>query len=916
MLKKLGNIFKSDLPPNILGTVIPTTTDTTTPNFFGVLNFNKILANYTRYEKNINIFRSFIQIDTVKAAELNLSYFKTITINKFQNSKWNTIQNSGYTGLLDENQTVNIKNFISNDTVNRNFDLVKNDILGRDLNLNATYNKFSVENFTSRKAYNYNSGLTVDSSLNVSQYQDLFFELNFSTNLKVANSNLFPSFSNITKYDLIIYAMNSNDEIIDVKKIENFDTSIINWNVDSTTLLYNIDDVEFDRLLNMTFDSVVFNNLRRKFYINTTQYCKDIKQQLGFFPIETISIQEDSNPIEIQLDKINIENVFASTDKIALTCENDLSDLSAPVNLTYKIFMKIAGMNSYVIKSFVNTISDQSALSLISQQQKFQNFLNHTTVKYLTNLNLIKVDLSLLNVAFNDNNFNPKISSIFINNDTFKDYAAQTFTFLPSSDSFANLNLQGNALKDVVTISSNLTENILTFYLRNYANNPLSLKFIFEQNFEIYEVNFPIETIYSTVNYEQSLTINNNNLTTKDFSNLNIEYLIKIKNFKNSNTNLNRYLSLNYENIFLQELQTGTQQLSRDFENNIFVIIKKSIYQEKIHVKDKYYIFNKDINFDNLQLQLQTETDLNLKLNFNDNVQINRFFFKRNQFDNLDVKKNVKYVFEARIMIIPIGFFITTYDYATKQRIKELLCLNNFQNSLPSENKLIEIFEILKKINDNKFSDLNQIYLYKLYNEFCLKDTQASNEILLSINNTVNIPNSNKLNFKNINYNLLRNATGKSLRFNINFDASLKNSSNENFTLLLSKLSNIFNSFYFKDNNSYIEISQIIPEFTSLELKRELNKNLSYVFNINSNSATIVASLDLTPELSRFFNFAYTRSTLDFAPYNLDFLNNNLYVKLELPTSLSNNNDSDIIEFFDINTDAQYCLLNFYDFLI
>ena len=180
----------------------------------------------------------------------------------------------------------------------------------------------------------------------------------------------------------------------------------------------------------------------------------------------------------------------------------------------------------------------------------------------------------------------------------------------------------------------------------------------------------------------------------------------------------------------------------------------------------------------------------------------------------------------------------------------------------------------------------------------------------------MNIPNSNKLNFKNINYNLLRNATGKSLRFNINFDASLKNSSNENFTLLLSKLSNIFNSFYFKDNNSYIEISQIIPEFTSLELKRELNNNLSYVFNINSNSATIIASLDLKPELNRFFNFAYTRSTLDFAPYNFDFLNKNLYVKLELPTSLSNNNDSDTVEFFDINTDAQYCLLNFYDFLI
>ena len=99
MLKKLGNIFKSELPPNSRGTAIPSSNDT-------------ILANYTRYERNPRIFRTFVEIDTVKAQQLELSYFKTITINKFQNSKYST-EELGYIKLLDENQRIDLKKFLT-----------------------------------------------------------------------------------------------------------------------------------------------------------------------------------------------------------------------------------------------------------------------------------------------------------------------------------------------------------------------------------------------------------------------------------------------------------------------------------------------------------------------------------------------------------------------------------------------------------------------------------------------------------------------------------------------------------------------------------------------------------------------------------------------------------------------------------
>ena len=908
MLKKLGNIFKSELPvTNLAGTRIPSIENS-------VLNFNRILANYTRYERNTNIFRTYIEIDTNKAQELGLSYFKTITINKFQNSKYSAIK-LGYTSLLDENQRIDLKKFLTQENLDRNFDLIKNDILGRDLNLSEIHNKFSVENFASRKAYNYNLGLTVDNNLNISQYQDLFFELAFNTTFNFGTvPEAFSFLNSVSQYDLIIYAMNSNDEIIDVKKINNFNTANVNWNIDKTTLLYDIDDVDFDKLFRMSFDTVVFNSLRRQFYINITEECKALKKNLGFFPVETISIQENSRPIELQLDKISVAQAFSASDKITLNCNEDLTLQSVPVVLNYKLFMKIAGRNSYVIKTFNNTITDRSAIEAISQKQNLIRFLANTKITYFTGNNSIKVELSLLKSAFNDNNFNPSLSSIFINDNSSIDYAPQAFTFIPRSESIEDLNLTGTALKSIVQNSKNQTENNGIFYLRNYSNNPLTLKFVFEQDFEIYEISFPIEVIYELTDYQQSLNITNNNLNLfKDFSNLNVEYSIKIKNFKNSNTNLNRFISLNYENIFLQEIQQGTSQLTENFENNIFVIIKKSIYQEDIRIKDKYYIFNKDINFGNLQLQ--TENDLNLILNFNDDLALNQFFFTNLQLDNVDITKNVKYTFDARVMIIPLGFFITSNNFEIQKRIKEILCLNNAQSSIPSQGKIDEIFQILKGINEDKFNNLNQVFLYKLYNDFCLKNTQASNELVLSTQRDISI-NLNRLGFKNIQYNLINSSNQtKKLNFTINFDIILKTSDNTNLTLNLNNLTNVINRFFFKDNGLYIATSQIIPEFTELELQRELQNNLKYTFNVTSSSIQLVASLNISAELRRFFNLAYSRSTLNFAPYNFNFLDRNLYLRLNLPTTLTNsaNNITETVEFRNIEN--QYILLDFYTFL-
>ncbi len=909
MLKKLGNIFKSDLPVNTPNTTINQN------RIVGGVNFPLILANYTRYEKNANIFRSFIKIDVNKAKELNLSYFKTATINKFENSKY-VANKTGYMNLLNENQTLDLNEFISNENLNREFDLIKKDILGRDLNLSEISNKFSIENFASRKSYNYNSGLTLN-NLEIAEYQDLFFELAYNTQaygFPNARGN-FEYLKSFTKYDLIVYAMDINDQIIDVKRISNFDTSLIEWNIDKLTYLYDIDDVDFDKLFTVSFSSTIFNNLRRQLFLNITDNFKAVRNDLGISPIDSISIQENLNMIESQNQNIQINQSFQNIDQILLECNEDLTLTSVPVDINYKIFMKIAGRNSYIIKNYINTITNPDAISGRNIQSILNTYLSQTKVYYLNNYNVIKIDLSLLKTALNDDNFDPYFTSIFINDQTDNDFISQCFSTIPVSNNLNDLSLIGTKLKNITITSKNANENNLIFYLRNYSANPLTIKLVFEQDFETYYKTFNIETIYAQTNYEQNLSIQNNTrFNLSNYSNLDIEYSLKIKNFKNTNTNLNRFLTLNYENIFLQELQDGTSQLTENFENNIFVIVKKSIYQEDEHVKDKYYIFNRDI-FQNISLSLNV--DLNLNLKFKDDVNINSFFFKSFEYDNVDLRKNVKYTFEARIMIIPLGFFITNTEYNTKQRIKELLSINNSQQPIPSQGRIDEFYIILKSINDNKFSDLNQILLYKLYQLYCLKDTQASNEIVL--NKKENIKNNvNELSLRQIVNNFSKIGQDKKINIILTFDIISRQSNNNMINLLINDIQNYFETVFFKHNQEYVNSTSIISRFTSAELIREL-QNVSIKSTLTSNILEIELTLNVSPELLRFFSLAKNKSENDFAPYQFRFLNQNLYFKLNMPETLSKSiqsNDQTITEVINFkNVVNQYLLIDFYSLL-
>lgn len=906
MLKTLGNIFidEDGLPP------------ISSPN------------KYIKYKRNQNIFKTSILIDVNKANTLNLSYFKTATINKYENSRNNNIR-SGYVNLLNSFERVDIKDFIENQTNDLSYDLIKTDILGRNLSLNDFTNKKNVENFANRKSYNYNSALTLNPvDFSIVANQDLFFELAYNIDSSLTTI-LGRTPADYTKYDLIIYAMDINDQIIDVKKIYDFNVRNVNWTDDANTLLYEIDDVNFDDLFEVNFSQTVFNNLIRQFDLKITDYFKSVRNLLPnkISPIESITIQENDNSIETDNTNILINNIFPvdqTNNKSIITFNTDLQleTRRLPYILNYKLFMKIAGRNSYIIKNFTNRISDNSVIFNTNLQNTLNEYLRNTRVFYLSNFNVVKIDLNILNEAFKNENFNLSLSSIFINNDNSKNYATRCFSFFPeSSRSQSDLNLLGNDLKQIALSSVNSSliniDTKFTFYLQNLSNNPLTLNLLFESNYEKYSINFSIErdVLDLPAEYSQFLNINQIDVTrSKNYSNLDIEYGLKIKNFKTSNSNLNRILSLNYQNIYLQELQLSSNNFNENFENNIFVILKKSIYQTGNHIKDKYYIFNKNAS-DSFNNSITLNEDLDLNLNFKDEETVNNLFFSRSKYDNVDLEKNVKYTFEARIFVIPLGFGLSELynEHQTKRKIKEVLMLNNPSDPIPSDEEVTEIYVILQKINDNNLSNLTQYMLYKLYQKYSLKTTQASNEKQLnSILIESNIEN-NLISFLNSNLIIDNSRTNqKTIQITLNFNIQNMLSDNTNFNLLINKISEFFEAkFYFRNKGEYINLEEIIPDFNRVTLQNEF-KSFKVQTSMNSKRLNILLTLTVSNELLNLFNNAYTLSSFNFSPNQFEFLKNNTYFKLSIPKniSISNNLILDIL-----NIENQYIPFDFYNLL-
>ncbi len=860
------------------------------------------------YDKSIISIKDF-KIDIENAKALNLSYFQTILIDKSKNSKNNNENNLGYLKLLNENQSINLKDFISNNKMNFDFNLIKSDILGRNLTLSNQAQKNNIENLTVRFANSYTSGLGLQYSnvtkvFETKEKQNIFFQLP-DTLLNLKNNAINPDY---ILFDFIIYAIDVNNKIIDVVKYKNCNIAPIQF-LPVNNVIFNIDDVNFIDCIDMKFDNNIFNNLTRKFYVNTTNYYQDIKRQLNInssnsniSPIDTITIQENEYEIQENLKDINISRIEDSTAQtLQLLSNTDIS--SSRVN--YKVFIKISGTNSYIIKNYTNSINT----FITSQQNNILSFLGNTKVYFLSNYNVIKIELNLKKTAFNDQNFDPVITGININNNNIN-LISKCFTYIPKNGDIPNLDFTSNKIKEISASSTNEIEYIYTFYILNLELKPNTIKFIFQQNFEEYILNKDIEVLHENTTYNVVLNLNENEFNDKEYSNLDVNYKINIKNFKNSNENLDRFLLLNYENIFLQQLTDQIPANSdENFQSNIFIIVKRTILQESKQ-NSSYFIFNQSIN-NIASVESNFQIDLMLNLNFKDNKKLNEYYFIPPNL--IDIKEDIKYKFEAMLMAIPLDFFTTTSDFDIITRIKNLYMINN-SGFIPSDSRIKKIFETIKKINNSNFSSITQFDLELMFDYYCIKQTYAFDERNIPKvinNNTI----TNRFKFTSNSYSFKNNIAKPGIEYKLKFLVNEKSSQDQIISQLFDKNINTFSEVYFKINNQFINCNEIVPEFLSNELfEAFLISKVSSSITININELIITTQLRFSPELARYFSLLYQRSTQDFSPYFLNFLNNNVYFKLNIPSSFekSINNTTHKVEIRDVS--EKYLQVNLYEF--
>ncbi len=904
----LGKIFKSELPD--------------TSEFKSIIDGQE-MYHWVSFSKNRKVIKTFIQIDIQNANEYDLSYFKTVSINKKRNSLFNEEINSGYIKLLNpDDQQVNVKNFISNENLNFNLNFIKSNILGRNLSLSNNFRKKNIENFTIRFASAFNNGLTTKfseqtQSFEIGLAQDIFFELEYP--ISIENSGNIESGYSKDIYELFIYAMNSKDEIIDVKKISNINlNSFISWTNSDVTLL-NLDDVDFNRLLNFKVDATIFNNLARKVYINTTNYYWDVKNKLltensndrNISPIDFISIQENNQPIDNDLINIDISQIeLAPLNTLSLISNVDLR-FSEYVD--YKIFIKVKDKNSYIVKRYRIELIDNKRNNS-ENIQNINSFLNDTKVNYLINKNVLAIELIVKKNTFNKIfNNTTKIAAINVNNNN-NNLSGQCFSYEPNQNDTPDLDLTDNSIVNLITSKNEIEYNFM-FYIINRELTPTQLTFSFyTDDFNIYTLQKEIKIIRNEIKYEKYLTItNNNNFTNTKNSNLDINYNIKIKNFKNSNTNLDKLL-LSYENIFLQQLRDNIEANidNSSFESNIFVIVKKTIFQKDLNNKEFYFIFNKNLNPKNIVDNF--EVDLFLDLKFKDDLEIHNLFSI--ETDNIDVDIDTKYMFEARLITLPLDFFILANNLDTIERIKNIYMINNENVFVPSDNFLLEIFQILNKLNNNEIITLNQMQFYKLFKFYSIKETSASNEIIIpSISSQKS--QINQFFFENVLYEfVISGKPSPMLFFTINLSINnLVSDNNSIINMFIDKISDLFDGVYFKINNNLINCNQLVDE--NVNIKNLLNNNISDSrVSFKGNGLEIKIGLKLISNLAIYFHELYVKSTQDFSPYFLNFLNKNIYLKINIPSNLEfkSNQTSHKVEIKNLNQLTQYVNIDFYEF--
>jgi hypothetical protein len=569
---------------------------------------------------------------------------------------------------------------------------------------------------------------------------------------------------------------------------------------------------------------------------------------------------------DIEFINVNIDDLLNNSNVLKRfnTLYNNENEFS--ISFNYKTIIKSFDNKYFIFNTRYTGLKNFT--SEISSDILIRNYLRDSRIQRIeTNDRLfLKIDLNINNDLLKYTGINPKFIGMYLNQNIFENQNKISQLILdPNYYQNYDLNLNNVFLKSLINIENTNSTTFTFYYLKSENDSQNSITFQIEDNSRIYNVQIDESYTITNINpaYDQKLIISRSQtMHDENFSNLNVNISLRIRDWKNINSNLSDLINLGYENYI-----NGTIDNIK-FDNRIFLIVQKKFNnQGPSNIQKsgiKYFIFDQD----DLNLSVNI-SDFSLNLNFTDNFNLNSLFLKSNQIsDHLNLDTDIEYIFESKLLIIPRNFFTTSglsttiytaeqiqaaRDFKEKEEIYNILLQNT--KTMHPQIKIDTIHKILSNINQNNFSMLNQLSLKILYDNYALLNTAANSSIILprlSIEENENITTSilsfykedshisfiSKSNVKQMNITLcfvIDSQTGDTADFINSLTIPVVNNILAQAKILnnvqITKNSNFNSTFSQNRNINFDLVSEFVNKF---------NQNLSVpVINISDNILTL-----------------------------------------------------------------------------
>jgi len=850
--------------------------------------FKNNFKNFLRYFKTINNQKTTtnkisvdLSIDSNSIKDYNLKYLKLISINHYSNSIDYDINQNVFGNDNLYNNTSSLESQLSNidiktstykvtglKTIQKNLSSLLGSIDSLS-NKNIKPNMKSFENIYEFKE--------------IQELYTLFFNLEYNNNESSNNKNI---------YDLIIYAYDSKDKIID--RFELLNQNILSYTeTDLTKKNKLIEYTNINNMFEIHYNEYLNDNQNRTINLLLNP---DIEKLINEFElnnsnkmIKNIEILEiynkkiiDQKRIEYDNKNKNIELTFNK--KIEVLGDNDK-------NIEYRIII-----TDYLsrIWTYVKSINN---IKITSFQNIIRNSIKDIFLNYIAYENVFKCEISLYNLLINKNLYlkSLEISGIeLINNCYVNDQKIEKidfennnlYTIFSGNDSIKFYILDTDFSKNIENLIVNNENLKISFYDKKEKKNVLFYKKIFLDYFE-------------TTN-QKSLNITNSDLDNyikvkNDMTMYNINYNLSLNNFDNFkrlSIESDNLLSLNYQ-TFLDEDSKNLffQQINQIF--NFYVVFKKNIITNNQFV-EKFEIAKVSINLENIDVSFE---DNKIK----DSILDQNLLYK-------------KIFFESKVFVIPNNLFNSNV-YEIKKRIKSIINTNN-NILINNDEEINQIYRILKKINDKNIQNIDDFDMSYLYNLFSINNTYARSNIKIfensdflsnkiNLNKKVYIENNKINNFLNKNY----------LEFDILINVEELNRSNVKSNAIISFFNDLvrkkkvsFDKFYNKTNNEiskfdmydlFLSTKKIISYEEYIEIYSEMNNNfiMTYSF-ISKDQVKLNFKVDRS-KCVKLNNFIHLIKSNGITGLNLA----NLYQKI--------NFSSDVLSYFDDNNNEVNISISF-----